>query len=407
MNEILSVGLILLAAVAAGHLAQRVRVPEVTGYLLVGAALGPGVLDVVSAENREALQFLSEVALGLILFSIGAFFEAPRMVPLGRRVLLLTLAEAGAAAVLVSAGMLTLGLSRASAALLGIIAMETAPATTLMVLREYDAQGPLTDMVIGMLALNNMLVLIAFGVASAIIGHDAAAPAASASAGVFGAVWGIVGSIALGALLGVTLDAWTRRVKSAAELSVLGLGVLLVAVGAARWLSLSSLVTTLVLGATMANASERCHELLGELRQVEPPFYAAFFVLAGAELRPEMLAGIGTAGLLYVGLRSTGKVAGTRLAGRLLEVPDLLRRHLGLCLISSSSLAIGLTIQIRERFPAETETVTGIVLAGVIVFEIAGPLLARRALFSAGETTGPAGDLSPVAAAADPAVPVR
>jgi Kef-type K+ transport system membrane component KefB len=130
VNEILSVGLILLAALVAGHLAQLARVPEVTGYLLVGVLIGPSGFDLVSHDNLKALGFLSEVALGLILFSIGSIFEAGHFRRLGAGVARITLWEASLAFLLVSAGMLALGHGVAAALLLGVIAMETAPATT-------------------------------------------------------------------------------------------------------------------------------------------------------------------------------------------------------------------------------------------------------------------------------------
>ena len=153
MNEIFSVGLILMAAVLAGHLAQLVRVPEVTGYLLVGVAIGPSALELISHENLTALGFLSEVALGLILFNIGSIFEASNFRRVGRGVVRVTLWEATLAFVLVFITLLMLGMNWPLAVLLAVVAMETAPATTLMVLNEYDAKGPMTERLLALVAL--------------------------------------------------------------------------------------------------------------------------------------------------------------------------------------------------------------------------------------------------------------
>jgi len=388
VNPILSVGLVLLAAVAAGHLAQRVRVPEVTGYLLIGIAIGPSSLDLVSASSLEALQFLSEIALGLILFSIGTIFEVRMLERVGAAVARITLSETLAAFLLVTGGMLLVGVPAAAALLLGIIAMETAPATTLMVLHEYDARGPLTDLLTASLAFNNMLVLVAFGIGSAVLSM-ASGPATSLLHGLLASshelLWTIVGSAALGVCLGLLLDVWSRRPLESGEMMILTIGVVLLAVGAARALGLSPLFVTLTLGAVTANASRRSDELLEELRRADPPLYAAFFVLAGAELRPAMLASLGLAGGAYVLLRSIGKMGGATFAVRRTGLPAAARQYFGLSLLSSSSLAIGLTIQIRDEFPDVAPTVTGIVLAAVIVFEIVGPLLCRFALVQAGE----------------------
>jgi Kef-type K+ transport system membrane component KefB len=388
MNQILSVGLILLAALAAGHLAQRLRLPEVTGYLLMGALIGPAALDVITHENLEALQLLSEVALGLILFSIGTIFEASTFRPIGPRVAAITAAEAFAAFVLVLAGMLLLGLPPAVAMLLGVIAMETAPATTLMVIREYDSRGPLTDALLAMLAMNNMLVLLTFGAIAAVLAY-LGGPGASALETIHGLAWGVVGSIALGVLAGLLLDAWGRRVSSPSETMTLAVGTVLLTVGAARALGLSPLFASLAVGATIANAPAQTETLAEQLRRADPPLYAAFFVLAGAELPVALLPQIGITGLVYVLMRSVGKVGGAWAAVRRMHMPPKVQQQLGWCLLSSSSLAIGLTIQVRQQFPDLAGQVTAIVLAAVIVFEIVGPVLARAGLIRAGEA-GPA-----------------
>lgn len=388
MNEILSVGLILMAALVAGHLAQLVKVPEVTGYLLVGVVIGPSALDLISHDNLATLGFLSDVALGLILFNIGAIFEAANFRRVGRDVARVTLWEATLAFVLVGAVLAASGLTWTLALLLAVVAMETAPATTLMVLNEYDARGPMTDRLLAMVALNNLYVLVMFGLVTAGLGLAEASGGGWLAAGyraLHGLVWTTVGSVALGAIIGIAMDFWASRAKESGEAMILAAGAVLVTVGASRWLGLSPLVATLALGATLANASVHGDRLLHALGRADPPLYAAFFVLAGAELVPSSVLGLGLAGIGYTIARAVGKVAGARIGLRGQDVSPVVRRQLGYCLISSSSLAVGLTIQIRSAFPAHAATVTGIVLAAVVIFEVVGPLLTRRALILAGE----------------------
>lgn len=388
MNELLSVGLILLAALTAGHLAQLIRLPEVTGYLAVGMLIGPSALDLISHDNLTALAILSEVALGLILFNIGAIFEASSFRRLGRGVVRVTLWEASLAFLLVMVAMRASGLDWPLALLLGVVAMETAPATTLMVLNEYDAEGPMTERLLALVALNNTYVLIVFGAITAVLTLIAPGGESLLLTGyraAHGLVWTLVGSIALGALVGVGTDLWASRAKESGEAMILAAGVVLITVGASRWLGLSPLISTLSLGAMVANGSRHGGHLLHALRRADPPLYAAFFVLAGAELRPGLLMTLGTAGAAYVIARSVGKIVGTRIALRTQPLPGVVRSQLGYCLISSSSLAVGLTIQIRSSFPDYAATVTGIVLTAVLLFEIAGPLLLRRALVLTGE----------------------
>lgn len=388
MNAILSVGLILMAAVLAGHIAQLVRVPEVTGYLLVGVAIGPSALDLISHENLTTLGFLSEVALGLILFNIGSIFEAANFRRVGRGVVRVTLWEATLAFVLVCVTLLMLGMAWPLALLLSVVAMETAPATTLMVLNEYDAKGPMTERLLALVALNNMYVLLTFGIVSAGLSFMQPSDGGwmlNSYRVVHGLGWTIVGSIALGALVGLATEFMAVRAKESGEALILAIGVVLVTVGASRWLGLSPLIATLALGATVANASEYGDRLLHGLGRADPPLYAAFFVLAGAELVPASVLNLGIVGAGYVLARATGKLIGARVALRTEPVAPIVRKQLGFCLISSSSLAVGLTIQIRSAFPAYATTVTGIVLAAVVVFEIVGPLLTRRALVRTGE----------------------
>lgn len=388
MNEILSVGLILMAALVAGHLAQLARVPEVTGYLLVGIVIGPSALDLVTHDNITALSFLSDVALGLILFNIGAIFEASNFRRVGPGVVRVTLWEATLAFLLVTITLLAGGLGLPLALLLGVIAMETAPATTLMVLNEYDARGPMTDRLKALVALNNMYVLVMFGVVTAGLTLASAAGDGVLSAAyraVHGLAWTTAGSVALGALLGLAMDFWATRAKESGEAMILSIGAVLIAVGASRWLGLSPLISTLALGATVANASLEGDRLLRALGRADPPLYAAFFVLAGAELVPSSVLGLGLIGVGYTLARAVGKIAGARIGLQREDVSPVVRRQLGLCLVSSSSLAVGLTIQIRSLFPVYAATVTGIVLAAVVIFEVIGPLLTRRALLTTGE----------------------
>jgi Kef-type K+ transport system membrane component KefB len=388
MNEILSVGLILMSALLAGHLAQLARVPEVTGYLLVGVLIGPSALDLISHENITTLGFLSDVALGLILFNIGAIFEASNFRQVGPGVVRVTLWEASLAFALVCLVLVMFGMSWPLALLLGVVAMETAPATTLMVLNEYDAEGPMTSRLLALVALNNMYVLVMFGIVTAgltLVDSAGQGVWASTYRAAHGLLWTTVGSVALGALLGLLMDFWATRAKESGEAMILSIGAVLIGVGASRWLGLSPLISTLALGATVANASPQGDRLLRALGRADPPLYAAFFVLAGAELVPSSVLGLGLIGLGYTIARTVGKIAGARIGLHGQDVPEVVRRQLGFCLVSSSSLAVGLTIQIRAAFPTYAATITGIVLAAVVIFEVVGPLLTRRALVVTGE----------------------
>ena len=402
VNELTSIGLILLLALLAGHLVKAIRIPEVTGYILVGIAMGPSILGLLSEDNLLDLGVFSEVALGLILFSVGSVFEFSLFQRIGRQVLLVTLVESTLAGVLVTSGALWFGQPWPIAILLGTIATATAPASTLMVIRECDSAGPLTDNLLGIIAVNNLLCLAAFGLVAAGIdlaaGRPGIATADMAYRSLFWFVWEIVGSAALGYLVGLLLAAWSTHVTEGGEMLILLAGSILFCVGASRALAVSPLITSLAVGATMVNLADRSRHLFGALANTDPPFYAIFFVVAGAELDVNRIPAMGMLGVVYILGRSTGKFAGARLAAWRLQLAPPVQRYLGFGLQAQAGLAVGLTLTVNARYPQFAPIVSTVVLASVAVFEMVGPASTRFALVRAGEAgaaaTIPADDLS-------------
>lgn len=403
MNELASLGLILLFALLVGHLVKFARIPEVTGYLVAGMLVGPSVLGWVTHENLQALHVFSEVGLGLILFSIGAVFELGRVRAIGRGLISLTFAESALAAVLVGVGMLLIGQPWQVALLLGAIAVETGAASTLMVIRENNSSGPFTEALTGVIGLNNIFALIAFSVVAATLDLHALASgseltAAGVGRAIFPLIWQLVGSAALGFLVGLLLASWASQVVESGEILVLLVGCVLLTVGVATFLDLSPLVASLAVGATMANLSGKSRRLFEELAKTDPPLYVIFFVLAGADLNLALLPSLGLLGVVYVLCRATGKLGGAWFAARRAHFSDTVKRLMGFSILAQAGLAVGLVIVTRERFPEIAPTVTTVVLGAVVIFEIAGPLSAKFALDRSGESR-PQDD--------DPIIPLR
>ena len=391
MNELTSLGFILLFALLVGHLVKFIRVPEVTGYLLAGILVGPSALGLVTDEHLHALRTFSEVGIGLILFSIGAVFELGRMRAIGRRLIILTLFESLVSALLVTLGMLLLRQPWQVAVLLGAIAVPTGAASTLMVIRENNAAGPFTEALTGVIGLNNIVALVAFSVVALTLDMSALASRGAItleglSRAIFPLVWQLVGSSALGFLVGLLLASWASQVVESGETLVLLIGSVLLTVGVAAALDLSPLVASLAVGATMANLSGKSRRLFAALSRTDPPLYVIFFVLAGADLDLAKLPALGLLGVAYVAARSGGKVVGAWYAARRSGSPSQVRRLLGMSLLAQAGLAVGLVILTRQRFPEIAPTVSTVVLGAVIVFEIVGPLAARFALDRSGES---------------------
>ena len=389
MNALTSLGLILLIALLAGHLVKFVRVPEVTGYIVAGIVLGPSVLGWVTRENLTALEILSEVALGLMLFSVGTVFELGRLRRTGRQFLIVTLVESVLAATIVTVGMLAFGQPWQVAFLLGAVAIATAPASTLMVIRETNSSGPLTEILLGIIAVNNIFCIVVYSLVASAIDLTATLgsgnPFQSIYASLFPLVWQLVGSVALGYIVGVVLSAWSSQVKEAGEMLILMAGSILLCVGAARMMDLSTLIASMAVGATMVNLSKGSRRLFETLSGTDPPFYAIFFVLAGADLDLGLVQSLGWLGIVYVVGRALGKFVGARVAAKKLALSATVQNYLGFAILAQAGLAVGLTISIEDRFKDQAPIVSAIVLAAVVIYEMFGPISTRYALIQSGE----------------------
>jgi Kef-type K+ transport system membrane component KefB len=213
MSNVLLVGLILVLALVGGHLVKFMRVPEVVGYFLIGLFLGPSFSQILSSETVTTLEFFSEIALGLILFSIGAVFEFENLRRVGKRTLLLIFYLMAGTVSAVFITLLALNGSWQVALLLGVIAVEVSPIATVLVMREANSRGQLTDAVNNVLALNNVGCLIVFGLATFLVRlFDSTETTPSLASGLgrefLLLVWNIVGSVALGIMLGYILAIW-------------------------------------------------------------------------------------------------------------------------------------------------------------------------------------------------------
>lgn len=390
MNELSSLGLILLMALLIGNLAKAIRLPEVTGFILAGVVVGPSMLSWVSIRNLETLHVMSQVALGMILFSVGSALEISHLRGVGRQIVRIAGIEAALTGTVVLASMLLLGLPWPIALLLACISMSTAPAATMMVLREHDSRGPLTDTIVAVVALNKVVVLVVFSVATTAIvlargidGTESILTTIGHSA--FWLTWELAGSISLGFLVGLMLAGWGSKVTEHGEAQILLAGCVLFCVGISLLLELSPLIASMVVGATVVNLSASGRQLAIALARFDPPIYAVFFVIAGAGLDLDRLTSLGTAGAVFVLARGAGKIVGFRLACGRSELPARVGLLLGFAMLALADLAVGLTIEVARRFPELRDSVSPIVLGAVALFETLGPIGTRLAILSSGE----------------------
>jgi Kef-type K+ transport system membrane component KefB len=274
------------------------------------------------------------------------------------------------------------------ALLLGVIAMETGAASTLMVMREYNASGPFTQMLTGVIAINNLLCLGTFLLATAVLQLTGTIGASGSSLYeiVYLVIWQLLGSAALGYLVGLLLSAWATKVVEHGEMLILLIGCLLLCAGLAAVLNLSTLVVSLALGATVANFSANTGRLAQVQSRTDPPFYAVFFVIAGAHLQIGLLKSLGAVGIAYILARLIGKLAGAFIGARTADLPSSFHRRLGPGILAHAGLAIGLVLSLARRFPDLGNELSTIVLGAILVYEIVGPISVRHVLLQSGES---------------------
>lgn len=314
LNRLFHLGAAILLGVVGGKLAHRIKIPRVTGYLIIGLIVGPSGLGMITDAICESLSVVNDIALGLILFAIGNEFEWRHLKRVGISGLLrLALFETVGTLIAVTGGLLLLGQDPMFAIVAGAAAIATAPAATLLVIREYHTRGPLTDRLLALVAINNIIALGLFRFAK---GYMSLQHGGEPLLALITPLYELIVSLALGYMLGRLLAVWENHLDELSELLLVTIGVILLGTGFAQYLHLSPMIVAMAAGATVANASYLHRLIYVEQRQLEQPLYIAFFVLAGSTLHLEYLPQMGLAGLIYLVGRAVGKIGGVWLAGK-------------------------------------------------------------------------------------------
>jgi Kef-type K+ transport system membrane component KefB len=383
---LLTLGGLFLASLAADVLGRRLHLPRVTLLVGVGTAAGPLGLDLLPDASRQWFPFVADLALVMVAFLLGGELTAPVLRAHGRAVLVISLAVVAATAAIVAAGLLLLGWPLALALLLGAVATSTDPAAVSDVAREADARGPLSRILLGVVAVDDAWGIAAMSIALACVlglGDPVAAGAL-----VLEGLRDLGGAVLVGVVLGVPLALLSGRVRAGEPTLAEALGGVLLCGGIALHLEVSFLLAAMTMGLVVANLARHHRRPFRAIEGIEWPFMALFFVLSGASLDAAALAPALGLTAAYVALRVLGRIAGGWLAARLAGgVPSGAR--LGLGLLPQSGLAIGMALVASQRVPAFGGPLLAATVAATLLFELFGPLLTRRALERAGETTPP------------------
>ena len=384
MNTLLLVGITMMAGLIMSRAAKLVKLPNVTAFLVAGLIIGPCVAGIISREQAESMGIISEAALGFIAYSIGGEFKLSYLKKIGKAPLTITFFQGMTTAVCVDVGLILFGVDVPLALLLGAIALATAPAATLMVVRQYKADGPVTQMLLPVVAMDDALGLMVFSI-SAAVAQGMLGGEVTISSMLLTPLIEIVGSFALGAALGWLLAFGARFFASRGNKLALSIALVLAGVGLCDILNLSSLLVCMMIGAMMVNLSQQREVLIEQCNRFTPPLFLLFFVLSGADLDLSVLPSVGLIGVMYLLLRCIGKWGGTYLGAVCVKADKHIRHYLGLTLLPQAGVAIGMAALVSARFPTLAAQVNTIVLAGVLVFELIGPVITKIALTKAGE----------------------
>ncbi|HOP07895.1 MAG TPA: cation:proton antiporter [candidate division Zixibacteria bacterium] len=382
IDELFSVGMVILLGLLGGKLSHRVGIPKVTGYMIVGLVFGPSVIGLISDTTLSDIHMINDIALGMILFAIGGEVDLNRMRAVGRQVILIAAAESLGAMTLVFLIVLAITGDYGLAVLLGSISIATAPGVTLLVVREYRTRGTLTEHLLAVVALNNIFCLVVFRLFFALYSYLHGEPGFVTLASL---AKEMAGSIIIGGTIGAMITYWEQKIDDLSELLLVIIGGLLLGIGLSKTFGISYLIVCLIIGAVTNNLSMMHRLVYAELRQTEMPFYIAFFVLSGASLHLNSMAHLGLLGIAYLVTRPLGKYLGAYLAGRKLGAPDAVTNLMGMALLPQAGVAIGMVLTVSEVNPDLGRVIGTVILSSVIVYEGVGPFLTRLALSRAHE----------------------
>lgn len=409
MEILLAIGVAMFVGLFLTRLAVKLNLPDVTCYLIAGVLVGPLVLGQLgvpglgftSFEFVEEMGLISDVALGFIAFSIGNEFRISALKKIGRQATIIAIFQALCATVLVDVVLVVLHLFLgdklpvSTCIILGAIATATAPAATMMVVNQYKAKGPLTDILLPIVALDDAVGLIVFAVSNGIA-------KALISGGInmvsilVNPIIEIVASLAFGALLGWIFSQVEIYFNSRSKRLCLAVTFVILSAGFSKMefslpggveIGFSSLLVCMMCGTIFCNRCDFSEDIMAKTERWTAPIYVLFFVISGAELDLRVFADMAVVGIgiAYILARSAGKIAGASISARFMKCEKSIQKYLGITLLPQAGVALGMSVTVAAEFGAEGAVIRNIVLFAVLVYELVGPSLTKMALTRAGD----------------------
>ena len=386
LNTFTDLGLMIFVGMALGRLVKKIKLPNVTGYLLAGLLLGPSILGLLSEEFLSGITVISDAALGFIAFSIGNEFKISYFKRVGATPIIIACLESFFAVAFVAVALMLAGCSTTFSLVLGSIAAATAPAATIMVIKQYKAKGPVTETLLSVVAIDDATALIMYSIsiaaATALSGGNATVKEL-----VLKPVIEIGGALVVGAILGFLFLLPMKAFKKDGNRLSLIIAFIFVGLGLSQLCGFSSLLLCMAMGAVVANFSPDVNQIMKLSDRITPPIFMLFFVASGADLKLSVLPAVGLVGIIYIVVRVVGKMFGASLGAIVCKADKNIRKYLGPALVPQAGVAIGLSLAASSVVPEHASEIRTVILCGTLIYELVGPVIAKTCLKKAGEIT--------------------
>ena len=408
MESLLHLSIALLAGLLLSRLAKLLKLPAVTAYLVAGILVGPYVLGqfgvsglgFTTMESVESYSIICDVALGFIAFSIGNEFRLSQLKKIGKQATIVGIFQAVVTTLVVDAALIALHFAMPNvltlpiAIVLGAIAAATAPAATLMVVKQYKAKGPLTDILLPVVALDDAVGLVIFAISFGIAKSIGAGNANLISV-LVEPLLEVILSLALGAILGFLFDFIEKFFHSRSKRMSISIALVFLAIALSMIkftifdtinVSFSSLLVCMMLGTVFCNICDFSEELMDRVDRWTAPLFILFFVLSGAELELSVFTNgmVVVIGLIYILARSAGKYTGAYTSAKFSGCDEKIVKYLGITLLPQAGVALGMAMKASE-LGTDGLIISNITLFAVLVYELIGPMLTKISLLKAGD----------------------
>lgn len=377
---LIALAIILLAGFLLTRITKLLRLPNVSGYIIAGIVIGPSLLNLIPGRIITNMSFVSDIALAFIAFGVGKFFKKEVLKKAGIKVIIITLFES-----LLAMGAITLvmvfifKLDWKFSMLIGAIASATAPASTMMTIKQYRAEGNFVEILLQVVALDDIVCLLVFSIVSSVVGSTGSVHAIDVIKPILYNISMIVIGIAMALLLRVVL---IKRSKN--NRLIIVIMALLGLCGICAWFNVSPLLSCMIFATIYVNITDDTY-LFHQIDNFTPPIMLLFFVLSGMNLDLKTLKTAGIIGVTYFIVRIIAKYLGAYLGSALTKEPKNVKYNLGLALIPQAGVAIGLSVLGARMLPTDMGTMLStIILSSSVLYEFVGPACAKLSLFLSG-----------------------